>query len=46
MNYNKDLKLYEIKYKGYTFPRSNKRQLLRHIQTDTYRQCVKLWNIK
>ena len=41
VEYNKDLKLYEIKYKGYTFTGATKDSCL-----DTYRQCVKLWDIK
>ena len=41
VEYNKDLKLYEIKDKGYTFLGATKDSCL-----DTYRQYIKLWYIK
>ena len=41
VEYDTKLKLYKISYKGYEFY-----GITREIALDTFKECIKLWNIK
>lgn len=41
VEYDTKLKLYKISYKGYEFY-----GITRELAINTYKECIKLWNIK
>ena len=41
VEYDTKIKLYKISYKGYEFY-----EITREIALDTFKECIKLWNIK